>query len=222
MGRKKTFHYPSQTCCNWAKTPLFIIITAFLVISCVTTQEPNQAIPEEIETTQEIIQEAAPEIVPEPAAEVVQEIVREVIPEPVKEEVKTETFDPARISQEYYISTRDEVQQFIERLNQVIRSRNYEAWRAALSPEYFSTISSPENLRHISELPAMRTRNIVLRTPQDYFIHVVVPSRANSRVDDIEFVTMNRVNAFTINPNGQRLSLYALEKIGNSWTIINN
>lgn len=134
-------------------------------------------------------------------------------------------FDPTRITQEYYISTMDEVRQFIEELNQIIRSRNYRAWRAALSPEHFAEIASPENLQQISAQPAMRTRRIVLRTPEDYFIHVVVPSRANSRVDDIEFISMNRVKAFTIHTNTageeQRLRLYDLEKIGNTWTIIN-
>jgi len=136
-----------------------------------------------------------------------------------------DTFDPARITQAYYESTRNEVQQFIEGLNRIIRDKNYNAWRAALSPEYFAQISSAQSLREISELPAMKTRNIVLRNAQDYFTHVVVPSRANSRVDDIEFISMNRVNAFTININSrgeeQRLRLYALEKINNTWTIIN-
>lgn len=139
-------------------------------------------------------------------------------------------FDPTRVSQQLYNSTRDEVQQFIEGLNTQIQNRNYEAWKAALSPDYFAEISSTENLRRISAQPAMRSRNIVLRTPQDYFTHVVVPSRQNEdasafRVDDIEFVSINRVKAFTITNNraGEevRLRLYDLEKIENSWTIIN-
>jgi hypothetical protein len=139
---------------------------------------------------------------------------------------RQDDFDPSRVTQEQYTSTMDEVRTFIEELNRVIRSRNYNAWRAALSPEYFASISSQENLQEISEQPAMKTRRIVLRTAQDYFIHVVVPSRANSRVDGIEFVTRNRVKAFTINTNQrtgeeQRLLLYSLEKIGDSWKIIN-
>jgi len=108
-----------------------------------------------------------------------------------------DTFDPRRISQALYTSTRDEVQQFIEDLNTIIRNRNYQAWRACLSQEYFEEISSQENLRRISQQPAMRSRQIVLRTAEDYFIHVVVPSRNNPempdlRVDDIEFLSMNR------------------------------
>jgi hypothetical protein len=139
--------------------------------------------------------------------------------------VRQDDFDPSKVTQEQYSSTMDEVQHFIEELNRVVRSRNYNAWRAALSPDYFASISSPENLQEISEQPAMKTRRIVLRSAQDYFTHVVVPSRANSRVDGIEFIGHSRVKAFTINTNRageeQRLLLYSLEKIGDSWKIIN-
>ena len=133
-------------------------------------------------------------------------------------------FDPTRVSQDYYNSTREDVRQFVEALNRLIQNGDYEAWKNSLSPEYFAEISSPENLQRLSELPAMVTRRIVLRTPQDYFTHVVIPSRANLRVDDIEFISENRVKAFTINiirGEEQRLRLYDLERIGNTWTIIN-
>jgi len=136
-------------------------------------------------------------------------------------------FDPTRVSQAVYISTREEVQHFIERLNQIIRDRNFNSWRSALSPEYYAEISSQENLRALSEQPAMKTRRIVLRVPEDYFIHVVVASRADYKIDDIdiEFVTENRVKAFILTTNraGEelRLRLYDLEKINNTWIIIN-
>ena len=135
-----------------------------------------------------------------------------------------ESFNPISVSQEYYQSTMGDVQFFIEELNQIIRRRDYNSWKEALSLEYFEKISSQENLQEISAQPAMITRRIVLRNAEDFFIHVVVPSRANSRVDDIEFVSMNRVKAFTIMTNRageeQRLRLYDLEKTGNIWKII--
>jgi hypothetical protein len=136
-----------------------------------------------------------------------------------------EEFDPEHVSEEYYTMTKEDVQRFIEELNHIISTRNYNAWKNALSPEYFAEISSPQNLQQLSELPAMRTRRIVLRTAEDYFIYVVVPSRANSRVDDIEFISRDRVKAFTITTNRvgevQRLRLYDLERNGNMWKIIN-
>jgi len=136
-----------------------------------------------------------------------------------------ENFNPSTVSRAYYDTTMDEVRQFINELNRIIRTQNYNSWRAALSDEYFKEISSQENLQQISQQPAMMTRRIVLRTPEDYFLNVVVPSRANSRVDYIEFISRNRVKAFTVTVNRageeQRLRLYDLEKIGNTWKIIN-
>jgi len=133
-------------------------------------------------------------------------------------------FNPNQISREQYDSTMEDVRHFIEELNLIISQKDYNAWKAELSPEYFNKISSAENLRQVSELPAMKTRKITLRTANDYFNYVVVPSRANSRVDDIEFFGENRVKAFTIMTNTageeQRLRLYDLEKTGNIWKII--
>jgi len=172
---------------------LLITIAVYLVISCNSAPDPMPPIRSSQQNTNQTAQ--------------------------------NDVFDPTRVSQAYYESTRVEVQQFIEDLNRIISNRNYNAWRAALSPEYFAEISSPENLKRISDTPGMKTRGIVLRTPQDYFTHVVVPARANLRVDDIEFISLNRVKAFTINTNRSgeevRLRLYDLEKINNTWTIIN-
>ena len=183
-----------------------VILTVIMIISCISTPE--------------VISEPEPEPRREPVAEVV------VV---VQEEAVNEDFDPSRVTEEYYFSTRTEVQQFIQNLNQIIRSGNFEAWRRALSPELLAEISSDDNLRQLSEQPAMRTRRIVLRTAEDYFTHVVVPSRANvsDRVDniDIEFITISRVQAFAITTNRageeQAVRLYDLEKINNIWTIIN-
>jgi hypothetical protein len=134
-------------------------------------------------------------------------------------------FDPKTISREQYDSTMVEVKRFIEDLNRTISNKNYNSWRTVLSQEYFNEISSQKFLNEMSEQPAMKTQKIVLKTPQDYFNYVVVPSRANSRADDIEFIDRNRVKVYTFNTNRQgeeqRLRLYDLEKIANSWKIIN-
>jgi len=137
-----------------------------------------------------------------------------------------ETFNTRTVSQAQHDSTLDEVKRFIGNLNDIISKKNYNAWKATLSQNYFKEISSSQFLKQVSDSPAMKTRNIVLRTPEDYFTNVVVPSRADSRVDDIEFIETNRVKAFSILKNNrtgeeQRLVLYDLEKVGNSWLIVN-
>jgi hypothetical protein len=204
-----------------SKIKFFIIPAIILAVSCLSApQEPVQELPPapQVEPASVVTTPAAE---PEPRIGPQQGPVRETPPTPPAEEV----FNPREITQQQYTSTMEEVQRFIENLNRIISNRNYGSWRAALSTEYFNEISSPANLKQISEQPAMTTRKIVLRTAEDYFIHVVVPSRANSRVDDIEFIGQNRVKAFTVNKNraGEetRLVLYDLERSGNSWIIIN-
>jgi hypothetical protein len=153
----------------------------------------------------------------EPAA------VQDPGPEPSSNfaEPAAEYFDPGSISQEVFNSTKMDVQQFIQNLNTIIRSRDYNAWISHLGDEYYAEKSSPEYLAQVSEQPRLKTQKIVLSTAQDYFTHVVVPSRQNDRVDDIEFVSPTRVKAYTVTPNGQRLRLYDLESSGDTWKIIN-
>jgi len=143
-------------------------------------------------------------------------------PEPVV------TYTPVEIDQETYDTTLADIKALIEHLNQMISRRNYDGWRAALSDEYFARISSREYLAQASQSPLLRARNVVLRSANDYFLQVVVPSRANSRVDEIEFEADDRVRAFfieTTTRGGQqetrRLRLYQLIKIDGTWKIAN-
>jgi hypothetical protein len=175
------------------KLCMVLLFLGLAVISCRSAPSSETAVPET----------AAPE-----------PVAVEVLP-PVPEKA----FDPANISQEVFNSTKIDVQHFIGDLNKIIHSKDFNAWRAVLAPSYFAAISSPEFLKDTSELPRLKTRNIVLKTPQDYFINVVVPSRANDHVEDIEFISENKVKAFTINEKGQRLRLYELEHTGNNWLI---
>jgi hypothetical protein len=154
---------------------------------------------------------------PEPESEPVP--AEETVSQPP--ELSEAVFDPGSISQEVFDSTKTDVQHFIEDLNRIIRSRNYDLWVSHLGEEYFAEKSSPEYLAQVSDQPRLKTQKIVLNSTQDYFIHVVVPSRQNDRVDDIEFVSPTRVKAYTVTPNGQRLRLYDLESSENTWKIIN-
>jgi hypothetical protein len=142
-------------------------------------------------------------------------------PDPVPAPAEEAPFDPESITEEVFNATKTDVQQFIGDLNRIIRARDYDAWVDHLGPAYFSQISSPEYLSQVSESARMKTQQITVSTPQEYFTHVVVPSRANDRVDDIEFVSPTRVKAFTVTDKNLRLRLYDLEWRDNRWKIIN-
>ncbi|MFP3091398.1 hypothetical protein LQZ21_13840 [Treponema sp. TIM-1] len=150
--------------------------------------------------------------------------VEEVIPElpvAVQEVIEEDDFDPSSITPEMYNTAKKDVQQLIKELNNIIRSRNYNVWVSYLGHDYFEEINSPEFLKRVSESSFLKSKNTVVSDSKDYFTHVVVPSRANSRVDDIEFVSQKRVKAFMVTAQGQRLRLYDLEDFGDGWKIIN-
>jgi hypothetical protein len=156
---------------------------------------------------------AAPEA-PPPAAEVYREPV--AAPAPVEE-----TFDPATITQEEFEDTKNTIQRLAENLNRIISAKDYNSWLSYLGEGRREEIHSPEYLQATSETRALKSQGVVLKTAQDYFTYVVVPSRANARVDDIEFESQNRVKAYTVLQNGTRLRLYDLEKSQGDWKIIN-
>ncbi|GMO45455.1 MAG: hypothetical protein Ta2B_26460 [Termitinemataceae bacterium] len=132
----------------------------------------------------------------------------------------SQTFDPSVITPEQFRATKTEIVNFVYQLNTIIRTQNYEKWVSFLDPSYFKTISTPEFLEARSNMEILRSKNIILESPRDYFFNVVVPSRSQDKVDDIAFVSETRIKAFTV-LKGQRLRLYDLEKRDNKWFILN-
>jgi hypothetical protein len=143
---------------------------------------------------------------------------------PMKEAEKpdnNESFDPLSISQEVFDTTKSDVQQLIADLNRIIRAKNYNVWVSHLGKAYLDKINSEEFLASVSAQPYLKNNKITLTSSKDYFDKVVVPSRTNDRVDDIAFVSQNRVKVYTVNDKGERLRLYDLENLGDGWKIIN-
>ena len=136
---------------------------------------------------------------------------------------------PISVSQEMYDTTLAEVRLFVDKLNLFIKNKDYEGWKNALSDEFLTRISSQEFLENASKSALLRSKKIVLKTPNDYFLYVVVPARSNSSVDEIEFFAANAVKVYYVEKSEKvnettelrRLRLYALiKKSGDTWKII--
>ena len=201
-----------------------LLVPIILVLSCSTAPPPVTPVPpvEKVQTA-EPVQNIPP---PEPPQALPPQ------PEPLSEE---KVFDPGSVTQEKYETTKTDVQALIAELNRIIKARNYNAWRSHLSDSYFEEMSSPAFLEERTDELYKRDQIVasnlgrdprkvqkkILRTPRDYFDSVVVPSRSNDRMDDIDFVSENRVVAYTVDSRGQRLILYDLELINDQWMINN-
>jgi hypothetical protein len=212
------------------KIIFFLLVTALLGMACVNIP-PEQAVPgipdsvpqSESVLVDPVVSETEPlTIDPQPVPEAVPEPIKEPLATPdAISEPATVIFDPTTVSAEVKELTFADVKRLIQNLNTVIQTRNYDLWITNLTQDYLEFWSDPETLARLSESPVLRRQNITLSSLRDYFIHVVYPSRQNDRVDDIEFIGETRIKAIIINPKGERLVLYNLEKIGDTWKIAN-
>jgi len=206
------------------KSIVIILLLAGLVLSCGTVPTPPEASP--------VVEEKVPSAPP-------------ATPPPIEEKSQAEqpvetpvinTFDPNNVSEEVFKTAKTEITVTIFELNWIIKAKDYKAWVSHLSDSYYGEISSrafldekTEELYRRDQIVAQnlgRDPNLVekraLRTPMDYFNYVVVPSRANDRLDDISFITETRVRAYTVDERrGQRLVLYDLAHINDKWLIVN-
>ncbi len=122
------------------------------------------------------------------------------------------------VTEELYRRTFDEIAGVIAELDGIIRERNYDAWVSWLSREYIARTSSREFLDEASKSARLSSRNIVLRSLEDYFVNVVVQSRLQATLDQILFVGETNVKAMTV-VNGVSYILYWLVREDGRWKI---
>ena len=122
------------------------------------------------------------------------------------------------VSEEVYTRTFEEIEEFIDNLNRIIRSADYDSWLTFLSEEYIRITADPAFLKDQSEKPLLKQANIQLEGLRDYFVHVVVPSRTQATLDEIEFLDENHVKAIAV-LRGTRVILYLLERDEGQWKI---
>jgi len=122
------------------------------------------------------------------------------------------------VTREVYSRTFEEVERFVTNLNQIIRRADYATWVTFLSKEYVSRTSDPQYLKEQSEKPLLKQNNVQLRSLRDYFEQVVVPSRVQASVDEIEFIDESRVKAITTFRNTPAV-LYLLVREDGNWKI---
>ena len=183
---------------SMSKAPFILIIAVFMVLSC----QPRPDSPRQNEPAQ-----AAGPIAPQAVSSFF--------------DMNDADFDPNNVPEAVFNTTKLEVQQFIGNLNDIIRARDFQTWTTHLGTAYLNMMKTPDFLSRMSSSARLKSQHIVLGSVEDYFTYVVIPSRANDRVDDIEFVSPRRVKVYTINDKGQRLRLYDLEKTGDMWKIVN-
>lgn len=121
-------------------------------------------------------------------------------------------------TEEQYLKTFREVQEVIAALTRIIAAGDYDGWTQYLTAEYIASRSSPAFLADASNAPILKKNGIVLRTLRDYFDNVVVRSRLQATLDDIQFLDETHVKAIGA-VQGTAVILYYLVDEGGRWKV---
>lgn len=125
---------------------------------------------------------------------------------------------PIQVSQEVFTQTFSQVELLIKSLNDIIRRKDFPAWTRFLAPGYAERVTQADFLQQLNQSAILQKNNVTVKTLEDYFAYVVVPSRANLRLDDLVFLKETEVEAIMVVGN-RRVTLYRLIKIGEQWMI---
>jgi len=178
---------------------LMLALSTLFFISCKTDSQIQ-------DEKEDIKIEEEPEIIEDPA-EVTEQKPEE--PQAEKEFVVTE---------EIYDNTFEEITNLISNINTIISDEKFEEWKSFLSESYINKYSNEKTLENMSQSPILLNNDIELNNLNDYFQYIVVPSRFNVKVEEIEFEGEHKIIVWS-SFNGRRVKLYQLEKIDDNWKI---
>lgn len=121
-------------------------------------------------------------------------------------------------SEELYLKTFREVQDVVASITKIIAAGDYDGWKEYLTDEYIASRSSGAFLADASKAAVLKKNGIVLKSLRDYFDNVVVRSRLQATLDDIQFLDETHVKAIGL-VQGTPVILYYLVNEGGRWKI---
>lgn len=126
-------------------------------------------------------------------------------------ELKDET-----ITQDTFLADKKEILKIIDELAKIMIAQNYGKWLYYLSPQSIKYWQNQSNLIDVSaRLPV---KGYTLKNLDDYFKMIFIPSRRNSKVDEIRYISPTFVKAVQVRGE-QDIVYYFFVKINNAWLL---
>ncbi len=178
-------------------------------------RDANGNVIKEDDKKTEVVQESKPvvEEKPEPLP----------VAEPVVEEKKEDndaeynrSVGNVNVSKDTFENDKKLVLSTIDELAIVMKDRNYRAWLSYIDDESIDYWSRPVNLRKAQK--KLPIKGLQLRSLEDYFKFVFIPSRKESAVDEIRYVSQTYVKAIAVKDE-QEVVYYYFNKIGDKWMV---
>ncbi len=199
------------------KVILYLTFSLIFVILACKTADTDQSFHDSniAEKEEEIILELPP---------LLEEIIVEEEIKPIKnapeidEEYARSTSElkDESITQDAFLADKKEILKKIDALAQIMLARDYEKWLYYLSPSSKAYWQNQKNLADVSS--RLPVKGYTLKNLEDYFRMIFIPSRQNSKVDEIRYISSTLVKAVQVR-GSQDVVYYVFIKINNTWLL---
>lgn len=191
------------------KTLKIFLISIFCILafSCVSDEKSEEITEENVPVAEQIIVE-------QPVVEIPVEIVQEPLSQEDLEYSRSVTDLGVEVSKETFTEDKAEILEIIQKLDLIMKHKDYAAWLNYLTPESKTFWSNQQNLALVSQ--RLPIKNYRLKNLQDYFEKVFIPSRIGRVVDEIRYVSTTKVKAVQYTEQ-QDIIYYYFEKIDGRW-----
>lgn len=199
------------------KVILYLTFSLIFVILACKTADTDQSFHDSniAEKEETIILESSP---------LLEEIIveEEIKPIEKKTEIDEEYFRSTSalkdelITQDAFLADKKEILEKIDALAQIMLARDYGKWLYYLSPSSKEYWQNQKNLADVSS--RLPVKGYTLKNLDDYFRMIFIPSRQNSKVDEIRYISSTLVKAVQVR-GSQDVVYYVFIKINNTWLL---
>ncbi len=184
-----------------------------------TKQDPVPEKPAVVESPEPVVAEKAPEVKEEPPAPQVTNEVEETVDNVQQAEYERSlgNVSNTNITRKEFEEDKTAILAIIEKLDKIMKNKDYKAWLAYLEEESVKYWSTRNNLlKAQNRLPV---KGLTLRTLEDYFKYVFIPSRSGRRVDEIRYETEKLVKAVQVNGENDTVYYYFKKSSNGTWKL---
>ena len=121
------------------------------------------------------------------------------------------------VSKKEFNEDKQTILEMISELAIIMETGDCNAWLKYIDKESQQYYSNPVNLRNVQrKLP---NKLIELKTIDDYFKYVFIPSRKNKQIDEIRYTSKTYVKAVEVNDDNSTTVYYYFSKNGDKWLV---
>lgn len=129
----------------------------------------------------------------------------------------TKALTEESVTVEEFENDKAEILKIINELKVIMDNGDKTKWLTYIDPDSINYYSNYTNLRKVRE--KLPNKQIQLHGIGDYFKYVFIPSRKNSNIDEIRYISKSNIRAVQIREDKSELVYYNFVKKDNKWYV---